>query len=347
VPIQVVHYLNQFFAGIGGEEAANHDLRVSAQPEGAARALVNLMAEDAELKATIICGDNTFSERTDEVSGMLFQALKDLRPDVIVAGPAFGSGRYGLACSHVSHVAAKLDIPTVTGMHPENPGLRMYRSGVLAVRTEETATDMKRALSAMWSLAHKLGAGEDRGPAEIDGYIPTGERRPWTREQSGSKRATDMLLTKLRGEHFETEVPYRIPEKVTPAPPINDVATATIGLISSGGLIPKGNPHGATNGHSQHYYRHSVDGMESLERVRWEVFHGGYFNGIVNENPNYVLPLAQARQLESQGKIGQIFNSIFTTAGTGTPVAQAKVLGRDIARELQEGEVDGVLLVAT
>ncbi len=169
MPIQVVHYLNQFFAGIGGEEAANHDLRVSAQPEGAARALVNLMAEDAELKATIICGDNTFSERTDEVSGMLFQALKDLRPDVIVAGPAFGSGRYGLACSHVSHVAAKLDIPTVTGMHPENPGLRMYRSGVLAVRTEETATDMKRALSAMWSLAHKLGAGEDRGPAEIDG----------------------------------------------------------------------------------------------------------------------------------------------------------------------------------
>ena len=81
--------------------------------------------------------------------------------------------------------------------------------------------------------------------------------------------------------------------------------------------------------------------------MRWEAFHGGYFNGLVNENPNYVLPLAQARLLESEGKIGTIYDSIFTTAGTGTPVAQAKVLGQGIARELQEGKVDGVLLVAT
>ena len=345
--MQVVHYLNQCFAGIGGEEAANHELSLSAHPEGAARALVNLMGDTASLKATIICGDNTFNEQTEEVSESLLQMLKDLRPDVVVAGPAFGSGRYGLACSHVSHVAAKLEIPTVTGMHPENPGLSIYRSGVLAIRTEETAADMARALSAMWKLAYKLGTGEGRGPAEMDGYIPTRERRPWVRQRPGSERATNMLMAKLRGDPFETEIPYRTPEEVTPAPPVASVASATIGLVSSGGLIPKGNPHGATNGHSHHYYRHSVDGIDALERVRWEAFHGGYFNGLVNENPNYVLPLAQARLLESEGKIGRIYDSIFTTAGTGTPVAQAKVLGQGIARELQEGKVDGVLLVAT
>ena len=73
--MQVVHYLNQFFAGIGGEEAANHELSLSAHPEGAARALVNLMGDTASLKATIICGDNTFNEQTEEVSESLLQLL--------------------------------------------------------------------------------------------------------------------------------------------------------------------------------------------------------------------------------------------------------------------------------
>ena len=38
-PLRVVHYLNQFFAGIGGEEAANIPPRVQQGPVGSGRPL--------------------------------------------------------------------------------------------------------------------------------------------------------------------------------------------------------------------------------------------------------------------------------------------------------------------
>jgi glycine reductase len=346
-PLRVVHYLNQYFGGVGGEEEANAELRVAESAEGSARALVQAMGDDGSLAATIICGDNYFSDQNERAVAALTDALRAVQPDVVVAGPAFDAGRYGLACAQVCQVASELGIAAVAGMDAENPAVDMYARDIMIVPSGAAPRQMLPALKTMWALACKLGLGEPRGPAAVDGYIPTGERRPVAREEPGSKRAVDMLLTKLAGREFQTEVPYRAPERVSPAPPLADLGRATIALITSGGLIPKGNPDGAAAAGGPRYYRRSIEDLDSLEPVHWEAFHVGYFNEIVSGNPNYVLPLAPMRELETRGEIGKVFDSMFTLAGVGTPVARAKELGEGIADELKDGGVDGVLLVAT
>src|SRR5262245_40997379 len=121
-PLRVVHYVNQFFAGIGGEDRAHVGVSVRDGVVGPGAALEKVLSPDGRIVATIVCGDNYMSERQDEALGEIRDALRRLAPDVVVAGPAFGSGRYGLACAHVCRTARQEGIPAVTAMHPENPG---------------------------------------------------------------------------------------------------------------------------------------------------------------------------------------------------------------------------------
>src|SRR5262245_19611595 len=122
-PLRVAHYVNQFFGGIGGEEQAHVCVSVREGPVGPGRALQAALGDAARVVGTVIGGDNFVSERQDEAKTALAAHLRALAPDVVVAGPAFGSGRYGLACSLACGVARTLGLPAVTAMHPDNPGV--------------------------------------------------------------------------------------------------------------------------------------------------------------------------------------------------------------------------------
>src|SRR5215510_8747217 len=96
--IRIAHVLNQFFAGIGGEEKADSAVAVADGAVGVARGLQTQLGERGQVVATIYCGDNYFHEHKDEAMGAILAAMEKYRPDVIVAGPAFNAGRYGSAC---------------------------------------------------------------------------------------------------------------------------------------------------------------------------------------------------------------------------------------------------------
>ena len=81
---------------------------------------------------------------------------------------------------------------------------------------------------------------------------------------SGVLRALDMLQAKLRGEAFVTEVPMHAPERVTPAMPIADLSRATMALVTTGGLVRKGNPDRQVASNATRYYRHTVAELRSL-----------------------------------------------------------------------------------
>ena len=345
--VRVVHYLNQFFAGIGAEEQAGRPVEVRPGPVGPGRALQALLEDQGEVVATIIGGDNYVNEERDAAQAAIRSALTAWSPDVLVAGPAFNAGRYGLACNLTCRVAHDLDIPAVTGMYPENPGVSGERLHLVIVPTSDRPLDMQSALAVMTRLALKVARGETLGPAAAEGYLPRGLRIQGKREAPGSKRAVDMLVAKLNGQPFQTEVPIQVPERVAPASPIADLPAATIALVSTGGLIPKGNPDRQLNGNPARYFRYSVEGLPELIPQDWEAFHGGYFNGITSQNPNYICPLRQLRHLEAEGVIGTVFSSIFTMPGVATPVDKSKQFGAQLARELRDGGVDGAFLVAT
>lgn len=346
-PLRVAHYVNQFFAGLGGEEAASTGVSLNDGVIGAGRALQQALAEHGTIVGTLVCGDNYIHDHRDRALAEIETHLREWHLDVLIAGPAFGSGRYGLACAEVCKVARAAGIPAVTGMHPDNPGAQEALSGIVMARTGETSADMASALAAMTRLALKLGRGDELGPADVEGYLPRGVRRIHDRQRPGYQRALDMLQAKLRGEPFVTEVPIHIPERISPAMPIADLSRATIAMVTTGGLVRKGNPDKQVSANATRFYRHSVAELRSLSGKDWEAYHAGYFNHIVNSNPNYILPLNFLRDLEAEGVIGRVFEWIYALPGVSTPVAMSRTLGSSIAATLQEGQVDGCLLVAT
>src|SRR5438105_9255427 len=119
--LRVVHYINQFFAGLGGEEAANRPVEVHREPIGATRGLIAELDASASVVGTIVAGDNYMSDQRDAARAAVAEALGALRPHVVVAGPAFEAGRYGLACAEVCRVASAAGIAALTAMHPAAP----------------------------------------------------------------------------------------------------------------------------------------------------------------------------------------------------------------------------------
>jgi betaine reductase len=345
--LRVVHYVNQFFGGIGGEEHADVAVTAKAGAVGPGRALETALGDGARVEVTLIGGDNFMNERAEEASRAIAAELDRIKPDVLVAGPAFASGRYGLACALACKIAQGRRIPAITAMHPENPGASSARREIYIVPTGASTTSMQAALNAMAPLIRRLGRGETLGPAEIDGYIPRGTRRVHDRGRPGYQRALDMLLDKLHGRPYRSEVPYAAPERVPPAPPIADLSRARIAMVTTGGLVRKGNPDKQVSANAVRYHRHTVAELESLSPKDWEAYHAGYFNHIVNSNPNYILPLSFLRDLERQGRVGKVHDNIYALPGVSTPVAVSAGHGRSIAADLKAGGVDGALLVAT
>ena len=98
---KVVHYINQFFAGIGGEEKADIAPEVREGKVGPGMGLGQLLAPDAEIVATFICGDNYFATNSDKVCQEVIDCCKKYKADALIAGPAFNAGRYGTACASV------------------------------------------------------------------------------------------------------------------------------------------------------------------------------------------------------------------------------------------------------
>lgn len=345
--IRVAHFLNQFFAGIGGEEKANIPVRVENQPIGPGRLLEKQLEGQGHIVTTLICGDNYLNEQREDALAEIRRALTANRPDVVAAGPAFDAGRYGLACGEICRLAGELGIPAVTAMHPENPGVLTFHRNVVIMPTGASAAEMASALDALRRIALKLGSGEELGPADEEGYLPRGFRRPGLREKPAAERAIEMLIAKTTGHPFATELPVELPEIVTAAPAIRNLRGARLALITTGGLVPKGNPDRLVRGNSKVWLKYSIAALDALSADDWECVHRGFYTNIVNENPNYILPLDIARELQREEVFADLYPYFFSTSGVGTAVADARRMGQEMAAELRGSEVDAALLVAT
>ena len=348
-PLRVAHYINQFFAGIGGEEQANVAVRVMPGPVGPGRLLQSLLGEQGELVGTIVAGDNYVNELPAEAISSALTAIEKLRPDVLITGPAFDAGRYGLACAAIGQVVVqRLGIPVVSGMYPENPGVAIGRRSLYIVPTGRTAAEMGRALQAMTGLALKLARSDAPGPAAQAGYLPRGYRRAVVHKRSAAGRAVDMLVARLSSQPWQTEIPVVSYEDVTPLPPLADLRTAKIGLVTSGGLVPRGNPDRQVSGGARACFRYSIENVDALTVADWESVHGGFSTVILNtRNPNYALPIGTVRDLERSGGIGSLYPYFYSTVGNGTAVTTAKQMAAEISRDFRAAGVDAVLLVAT
>lgn len=345
---RVVHYLNQFFGQIGGEEQAHIAPLEKEGVVGPGMALKAALGDQAEIVATIICGDSYFNENMEEATKTVLDMIAKHKPDILIAGPAFNAGRYGMACGAVCKaVSENFGIPVVTGMYPENPGVDQYKKYAFIIETADSAVGMRAALPKMAALALKLAKGEElKTPAE-EGYISRGIRRNFFAKERGSKRAVDMLVKKIKGEEFVTEYPMPKFDRVAPNPPVKDLSKATIALVTSGGIVPKGNPDRIESSSASKFGKYDLEGIEALTSETHQTAHGGYDPVYANQNPNRVLPVDVMRELEKQGVIGKLHRYYYATVGNGTSVANAKKYAAEIAKQLVADGVQAAILTST
>jgi glycine reductase complex component B subunit gamma len=338
----VAHFLNQFFAGLGGEEAAGLE---PTRIEGAAGPGRGLEGAGLHIDVTLTCGDNYFGEHEDDALATLLEWLGEIEPDVLVCGPAFGSGRYGYACGSLAREAGRRGIAVVSGMTAENPGVLAADGAAYIVPTAPNVAGMRMALPVMAGLAVRLGSGESVGPSDEEGYLPRGNRKNVHVSQHGADRAIAALLAKLAGT-VQTEIGPS-GDRIPPVPAIADLATATIALVTEAGCVPQGNPDRLPTRHSNIWLKYPLTGLDSLATGEYESVHAGFDTHAANENPNRLVPLDAARSLQHEGRFGDLHEFFYTTSGVDTPDALGAKMGQEIAAELVAAGVEGVILTGT
>ena len=346
--LRVVQYINQFFANIGGEEKADYQPELREGIVGPGMAFNQAFGEEAEIVATVICGDSYFNENVEAAKKTILDMISSQKPDAVICGPAFNAGRYGVACGTVAlAVKEELNLPVLTGMYKENPGADMYKTKVYVVETKNSAAGMRSAVATMAPLALKLAKGEKLGSSKEEGYMPNGIRVNFFEDKRGSQRAVEMLIKKLSGKEFTTEFPMPDFDRVDPNPAVKDMAHAKIALVTSGGIVPTGNPDHIESSNATKWGKYDITGMDRLSADEFTTIHGGYDRQFAMANPNVVVPLDALRELEKAGEFGELVNYFCTTTGTGTATASAAKFGSEIGQMFIDEHVDAVILVST
>ena len=206
---------------------------------------------------------------------------------------------------------------------------------------------MRKALPKLAKFAAKLAKGEEILSPKEEGYHERGVRVNFFSEKRGSERAVEMLVKKIKGEEFETEYPMPNFDRVEPNPAVKDLTKAKIALVTSGGIVPKGNPDHIESSSASKYGEYSLEGFNDLTAETHETAHGLYYPVYANEDSDRVLPVDVMRDFVKEGKIGSLHEKFYTTVGNGTAVASAVGFAKEYAQKLVADGVDAVILTST
>lgn len=343
--MMILHYVNQFFAGIGGEQSADTGVEVREGPVGPGAILAARFPEATI--TTVVCGDNHAAEHLERVTDDVVALVQERRPDVVVCGPAFNAGRYGLACGELAaSIPSRTGVPAITAMYEENAAVSLYGNRALIVRSARSGAGMAAAMKQIAALIPRLVAGEEITDREAAGLFRANARKNRRVERSGADRAVDLLLAMLDGEEVGTELAAPQFEPVAPPAPVSALEGATVALVTEGGLLPRGNPDKLTTGWSERWASYPV--ADLLARPQdFESIHGGFDTHFVNEVPCRLVPADAVLELVEDGRVGGLHPRFFTTAGMATPVENARRMGAQIAAVLRNDGVDAVILTST
>jgi glycine reductase len=346
--MRVVHYLNQYFGGLGGEEKAGTPLESHDRAVGPGKLLEQVLGGEARVVMTLVCGDNYAVENQESVVAAALEKIREAGAELLVAGPCFLAGRYGMAAGALcAAVQAQIGIPAITGMARENPGADLYREPLYVVDSGENAVKMRDVLERMAKLAQKLAWHQAIGSPTEEGYLPRGLIHDQFVEKTAGERLVDMALAKVRGERFESEMTPAAFAPVPMPPPVKDLRTARVMLVTDGGLVPKGNPDKIQGSAATRWGAYSIKGCVDLKEENFEISHGGYDPQFVRQDPDRLVPLDVMRELEKEGAIGELCDEFISTSGLANPLSNTRRMGREIADKAKRLSVDAIILTST
>lgn len=346
---KAILFINQFFGGVGGEDHADFEPVIKEGPAGPG-AIIQSALENAEITHTIICGDNFMNSNQEEALRRIKGFLVGKEFDIFLAGPAFQSGRYGMSCGEMcKFVNESYGVPAVTCMNEESPGVDAYRGNqsIYIMKGNKSAAKVGEDAKKMAALANKIIAGEEILWADAEGYFGHGVRKEVFVDRTSGDRAVDMLLAKLAGAPFETEYRIEIHDAVAPAKAIADIKKANIAVVTSGGLVPAGNPDRMPSGTASIWKRYAIDKLDAFLPGEFYSVHGGYSTNNVNADPEVLVPLSTIKEIHAKDRFGSLHPFYYVTVGNLTALKEARSMGEEIAQVLSAEKVDGVIFVST
>ena len=194
----------------------------------------------------------------------------------------------------------------------------------------------------------KIVAGERIGRPAEDGYFPRGIMKNEYTPQTAAARGVEMLLAKIQGRAFETEVELPKFQNITPPPAMRkELGACEIALISDGGLVPKGNPHGIRGRGNLVWAVYELESFlpENYSPANYEIAHTGYYPARVLENPNRLIPVDILRDLEKGKSHREITPPLHSTSGNGVMQKRCEEMGKKSYRSMKKkggrwGDID-------
>ncbi|KAF5040040.1 Betaine reductase complex component B subunit beta [anaerobic digester metagenome] len=345
---KAIHYINQFFAGIGGEEKADYKPEIREGLVGPSLALSD--AIEAEVTHTVICGDNFMGSNTEEAVKIILGFLEDKEFDIFIAGPAFQAGRYGVACGTICKaVKERFNVPVITSMNVENPGVEMFKKDMYIFEGGKSAAKLRGDIKVIANFANKILKGEETGSADEEGFFPRGIRaQVWLKSgKIAAQRGVEMLIKKLNDQPYITELPIPKLDRVPIAAPIKDLSKANIAMVTTGGIVPVNNPDRIQSASATRWGRYDISDVDRLESGVYKTIHAGFDPAAADADPNVIMPIDAMKAYLKEGKIAKLHDYFYSTVGTGTTQAEAARMGKEIVQKLFEDKVDGVIMTST
>ena len=213
--------------------------------------------------------------------------------------------------------------------------------------SENSAKNMRKTAAFMAAFAKRLVEGDTIKDGKEEHYHGSGPAVVIDYSIPAAKRGIDMLLAKHAGRPFHTEVVMPNHEEI-PVPVLTKpLSECKIGLVTDGGLVPKGNPDHQVPTNSKAFKKYSIAGMDTLKAQDWEVSHQGYNNAFVLQDPNRLVPVDALRKLVKAGVVGSMDDAFYSTAGVMTPMEKCKKFGEGIAKGLIADGCDAAIETST
>jgi glycine reductase len=155
-----------------------------------------------------------------------------------------------------------------------------------------------------------------------------------------------MLKAKLRGDEYASEL-SQLQSRFVAAPPVMDLRQTRLALISTAGLVPRGNPDRMPALRSSRHFVYRLDPDALLGSDAWESVHAGYNTEEVNRNPNYGLPWKAASDALAGQRVQSLFPGFFSLTGVWTQEPESKTIAANILDDLNAEGLNAAVLVAT
>ena len=155
-----------------------------------------------------------------------------------------------------------------------------------------------------------------------------------------------MLLRKIKGEPYRTEWPIPRLDAVKPAGPLAKETDINVAMVTTSGLVPKGNPNRLPASWATTWLKYDLSQVNDLTSSSFETIHGGYDTTAANEDPDRLVPIDAFRSLENAGRL-RFHKNLYTTTGNSGSLTDMRRMGAEIAKDLSTAGIDAVIVGAT